>query len=127
MPFKAMNLIIIVGLLALVIISFQRAYISQHDSSRVLIKGRGAEWIFPFEAEETIKIQGPLGITVVRIAGKNVWIEESPCVNQTCVAQGHISRQGSWVACLPNNVFALIEGGIPYDNVQSEEFDALSW
>ncbi|MDR0444039.1 MAG: NusG domain II-containing protein [Treponema sp.] len=89
---------------------------------RVLIRGQEREWTFPLDAEETVTVQGPLGNTVVRIHDSRAWVESSPCENQTCVASGHVRRQGAWAACLPNNVLLLIEG-----SNDEPEIDSIAW
>jgi len=86
------------------------AYIKPQGQAWVLIRGQGGEWAFPVNAEETVAVAGPLGDTVVKIHGNRAWVESSPCENQTCVASGHIARQGQWAACLPNNVLLMIHG-----------------
>ena len=77
---------------------------------QVLIQGSDQRWIFPLDAEETIYVKGSLGITVVRIHNNETWVESSPCKNQLCVGMGHAGSKLGWVACLPNNVFLIIEG-----------------
>ena len=91
------------------------------SSLKVLIQGAGREWVFPMDADETITVSGPLGNTIVRIQAREVWVESSPCNNQVCVAAGHIHRAGSWAACLPNNVFFMIEG------IDEHKPDAVAW
>jgi hypothetical protein len=59
---------------------------------------------------------------VVEISGGKARVLSSPCVNQTCVAVGHIHRQGEWAACLPNKVFVSIEG-----SADDEALDAAAW
>ena len=81
----------------------------------VLIRSRDNEWVFPLSAEETITVSGPLGDTTVKISGKRAWVESSPCKNQTCTTIGYIQRQGTWSACLPNNVLLMIEGSDEQD------------
>jgi len=85
-------------------------YFVPQGSAQILIRGQGSEWTFPVETEETITVTGPLGYTIVRVENQYTWVEESPCLNQTCVASGKISRQGQWAACLPNNVLIMIQG-----------------
>ena len=108
---KIPDLVIILLAAALTGFSSFIAYVQPQNSIRVVIRGAlDQEWIFPLNAEETVSVPGPLGNTVVRIHGKEAWVESSPCANQTCVGMGHANSRGGWVACLPNNVFFLIEG-----------------
>jgi hypothetical protein len=116
---------VVIILLAAALVGFSSfaAYIQPQNSIRVVIQSSGSEWIFPMDAEETVTVRGPLGDTIVRIHGNEAWVEASPCQNQTCVAMGHINSRGAWVACLPNNVFFLIEGSDESGN----EPDVHSW
>jgi hypothetical protein len=96
-------------------------YAVPRGKTQVIIHGPDKAWVFPLDAEETISVPGPLGETLVRIHEGNAAIIASPCANQTCVAAGHLSKQGQWAACLPNNVFLLVEGN--GDNAA----DASAW
>ena len=103
---KIPDLVIIILSLGLTVSSAVAAYINPQNASQVLIEGVNQKWIFPLDSQETVRVKGPLGETVVRIHEKEVWVASSPCSNQTCVAMGHVNR--GWVACLPNNVFFRI-------------------
>jgi hypothetical protein len=96
--------------LALTVFSGFAVYSKPKPTTQVVIQGPSRGWVFPLDAEETVSVPGPLGTTVVEISGGRARVLSSPCDNQTCVAAGHIHAQGQWVACLPNNVFVLIEG-----------------
>jgi hypothetical protein len=101
--------------------SAYNAYIKPSGQAQILIRGQGGEWTFPVNAEETVIVAGPLGDTVVKIHENRAWVESSPCENQTCVASGHISRQGQWAACLPNKVLLMIQG------TGGGDVDAVVW
>lgn len=88
----------------------------------VVIEGDGRTWVYPLDAEETVKVHGPLGDTVVEIHDGQARVIESPCKNQVCVAAGHIHTPNQWVACLPNAVFVRIEG-----KSHVEAPDASTW
>jgi hypothetical protein len=123
LPLKIPDIVII--LLALVLTGFSAfaANSSPQITAQVLIQGRDRLWVFPLDAEETVAVQGPLGNTVIRIQGKQAWVESSPCENQTCVASGHIRQRRAWTACLPNNVFLMIEGNDEQANIP----DSIAW
>ncbi|MDR2078143.1 MAG: NusG domain II-containing protein [Treponema sp.] len=95
---------------ALTVLSAVMVYGRPQDASRVVVQGAGKAWVFPLDAEETLTVSGPIGDTVVEISGGRSRVRSSPCTNQTCVASGHIYRQGQWAACLPNKVFLYVEG-----------------
>ena len=76
----------------------------------VHLHGDSGEWIFPADAEETVRVAGPLGETLVVIDGGAARVIASPCVNQSCVAAGAVRLRGQWAACLPNRVILYIDG-----------------
>jgi hypothetical protein len=86
-------------------------YSDQNGTSHIVIHGAEESWVFPENAVETVTVTGPLGDTVVELAGGRARVVSSPCVNQTCVSSGSIHTAGQWVACLPNRVFVSVEGG----------------
>jgi len=118
---KIPDVIIILLAGGLVFFSAFAVYVKPQGQARVLIRGRGGEWTFPVDVEQTVVVAGPLGDTVVRIHGSGAWVESSPCGNQTCVASGRLARQGQWAACLPNSVLLLIHG------TEDENVDTVVW
>ena len=119
---RTTDILIILLAVGLTLFSAFAAYMKPQNSVRVLIQGQQQKWTFTLDAEETVIVGGPLGDTVVRIRDNRAWVESSPCENQTCVAAGHVMRQGAWAACLPNNVLLMIEG-----NDDDNEVDAVAW
>jgi hypothetical protein len=119
---KPMDCAAIVLSLALVAVSARAVYGASETSARVVVQGPGRTWVFPMDAEERVAVPGPAGETVVEISGGTARVLSSPCANQTCVAAGHIHRQGEWAACLPNMVFVSIEG-----KADDEAPDAAAW
>jgi hypothetical protein len=109
-PVKALDIVMIFLALGLTGFSAFAVYVKPENTTQVLINGSGREWLFPLDANETVVVPGPLGNTIVRIQDNRAWVESSPCTNQVCVAAGHVHGQGEWVACLPNNVFLMVEG-----------------
>ena len=110
LPVKIPDMVIILLFLVLTGFSTFKAYVKPQYTIQVMVQGQTQSWIFPLDAEETISVRGPLGNTIVKIHGSEVWVESSPCDNQTCVAMGHARSRGDWVACLPNAVYFIIEG-----------------
>ena len=125
LPIKIPDIVIILMALGLTVYSGFIAYAGSSGSAQVLIQGPNRSWVFPLDAEETVKVRGILGDdTVVRIHEGEVWAESSPCDNQTCVGMGRITGNSwfAWIACLPNNVFIMIEGAN-----DSGHTDATAW
>ena len=116
--------LLVIGLISL------RTYAGGRDSPEITISG-GAQgitrdtvrvggqdsaqeaeqqWIYPLDAETTVRVPGPLGETVVEIADGAVRVVSSPCPEKICIKTGRISKPGQWIACLPNRVFISIRG-----------------
>jgi hypothetical protein len=121
---KIPDAVIILLALGLIGFSASAAYIGPQNARQVLIQGQDRQWVFPLDAEETLRVKGPLGDTVLQIRENRAWVESSPCSNQSCVAMGQISSSGNWVACLPNNVFLIIEGK---NEGTINEPDSIAW
>jgi hypothetical protein len=124
LPLKPLDFAVLALSLALTLGSGFALYSGAESGVNVIIRGSGRTWVFPLEAEERIAVPGPLGETTVEISGGQSRVLSSPCVNQTCVAAGHIGRPGNWTACLPNRVFVSIEGGADEEN---STVDAAAW
>jgi len=84
--------------------------ILQNGPQTVYLKTAHEEYYYSLDQDKELHLTGPLGETVVCIADGKVWIRESACPEKLCVKSGPISQSGSWVACLPNQVFVSIEG-----------------
>lgn len=95
---------------AVAIFSAVFVYGSGSGETRVIIEGGGKTWVYPLGTEQTLQVEGDIGVTVVHIHDGKVAVEDSPCDNKTCVAAGAIDSNGQWIACLPNGVFVRIEG-----------------
>ncbi|MEI8095821.1 MAG: NusG domain II-containing protein [Spirochaetales bacterium] len=78
---------------------------------RLEVQTDKALYSYPLEVDQTVKAEGPLGITLVHIEKGTIHVEDSPCTNKVCIAMGTIRSSGQWVACLPNHVFVRITGG----------------
>jgi hypothetical protein len=124
LPVKIPDIVIILMALGLTLFSVFAAYARTSGAALVLIQGPDRTWVFPLDAEETVRVRGILGDdTVVRIHGGEAWAESSPCYNQLCVGMGRINANSWWgVACLPNNVFFMVERSYDRGSV-----DATVW
>ena len=60
--------------------------------------------------EDTLRIEGPLGVTTIQIAGGRARVLDAPCPQQLCVKTGAISNAGAMVVCVPNRVVVRVEG-----------------
>jgi hypothetical protein len=117
--FRALDIAIFVfALLVITLISIQ-TYARGGGTPEIMIEAE-QQWIYPLDAEATVRVPGPLGETVVEIKDGAVRVISSPCPEKICIKTGRISKPGQWIACLPNRVFISIRGK------RSEQPDAIS-
>ena len=79
----------------------------------VYIQADSSEYYFSLGNDELISLAGPVGETVVEIAGEQVRVVSSPGRRQLCVLKGAISETNEWLICLPNRVLIRI---VPQNN-----------
>ncbi|HOX91332.1 MAG TPA: NusG domain II-containing protein [Spirochaetales bacterium] len=89
--------------------------------SSVVVSAGGKDWVYPLSENREFAIQGPLGITRIRIHDGSAYFTESPCDNKTCLSSAHAHASGDWIACLPNGVFLRVEG----DATEGQVLDAI--
>lgn len=68
---------------------------------------------YPLNEDRTVRIEGALGTTVVRIESKRARVVSDPGPRQYCVKQGWLSRPGEMALCAPNHVSLSLTGGRP--------------
>jgi len=111
---------LIVGLSVAALVALSIAVYGGPASASVVVSSGDETWIYPLSQDRVIDVPGILGDTRVSVAAGSVRIEDSPCVNKTCVASPPLKRAGDWSACLPNGVFVRIEG-----SEEEDEIDAI--
>jgi hypothetical protein len=117
--------IVIIGLALALTVGFSFAvYVPSGSRISFLIEAPERNWTYPSDAEIIVQAEGAVGITVIEIREGKAWVASSPCENQSCVAAGSISRNGQWIACLPNQVFVYIEGKEESDD---NSVDGATW
>ncbi|MDH3999076.1 MAG: NusG domain II-containing protein [Desulfuromonadales bacterium] len=86
-----------------------------------LIVGDGDQVSFTAELhqEQTVDLEGPLGVTRLNISDGAARILASPCPRKICISMGSVQRSGELLACVPNRILVRIEGvaeeGVDYD------------
>jgi hypothetical protein len=98
------------------------AYGGRLAASEVTIKTDTGTFLYPLDQERVIAADGPIGQTIIEIAGERVRVTESPCRDKICIAAGHLDETGQWTACLPNRVFVAVQGGENEDGVDAQTF-----
>lgn len=97
----------------------------RHGSNRakyciISVNGKDAYKLLLSDSQE-VKVNGPIGESIVKISNGKVRMEHSPCPLKMCVHQGAISRPGEMIICVPNRIMIRI---IPHF---AGEVDAITW
>lgn len=106
------------------IIYFSLNFFGKNKSpvKQVIIESGKNIWYYQLDKNKEINIEGNLGESTIKIQDGFVSFENSPCPNKLCVLSSAISKNGEWIACLPNGVFVRIEG-----EDENTELDGISY
>lgn len=117
--------ILFVFLFVVTIIYFSaNIFLNKKANTKQLIIESGKNiWYYQLDKNKKIEIEGLLGKSLIIIQDGCVFFEDSPCPNKLCVLSNSICNNGDWIACLPNGVFARIEGEENFN----QELDATSY
>ena len=64
---------------------------------------------YPLNKNGTFPLNGGSNILVVE--NGEAWVSEADCPDKICMGMGRISRDGEFIACLPNRLIVVVEGG----------------
>ena len=116
--------ILLILLFAVTIVYFSLNFFVKNKNSvkQVIIESGENIWYYQLDKNKELKIEGNLGKSTIKIEDGFVFFENSPCPNKLCVQSSAITKNGEWIACLPNGVFVRIEG-----KDESSELDGTSY
>lgn len=116
--------IFLILLFVVTIIYFSLNFFVKNKSpvKQVIIESGKNIWYYQVDKDREIKIEGNLGESTIKIQDGFISFENSPCPNKLCVLSSAISKNGQWIACLPNGVFVRIEG-----EDENTELDGISY
>ncbi len=66
---------------------------------------------YPLNKSGTFPLNNGSNILVVE--NGEAWVSEANCPDKVCMGMGRISRNGEFIACLPNRLIVVVEGGEP--------------
>ena len=64
---------------------------------------------YPLDRPGTFPLNG--GSNILTIENGEAWVSEANCPDKICMGMGKISRNGEFIACLPNRLLVVVEGG----------------
>ena len=64
---------------------------------------------YPLSKAGTFPLNG--GTNILVIENGEAWVTEANCPDKICMGMGKISRNGEFIACLPNRLLIVVEGG----------------
>jgi hypothetical protein len=116
MWFKRKDLLIISSLFALIFLTYLFNSFKSTLGETVVIQVAEKEPInLPLNKDRIIKVQGPLGESIIEIKNKKVRMLSSPCPDKLCVKQGWIDKTSQSIICVPNRIIIKIEGRADFD------------
>ena len=65
--------------------------------------------IYPLNKDGVFSLNG--GTNTLVIENGEAWVSEANCPDKVCMGMGKISKNGEFIACLPNQVIIVVEGG----------------
>lgn len=68
---------------------------------------------YPLNDDRTVRVDGALGPTIIRIEAGRARVVSDPSPRQYCVRQGWLIRPGEMALCAPNHVSLTLTGGQP--------------
>ena len=112
---KTIRDLIIVGILLVAAVLLLLAVRNRQERET----GTGAEAVVTVDGEEVgrypLNKDGvfPLngGSNTLVIENGEAWVSEANCPDKICMGMGKISKNGEFVACLPNRLIIVVEGG----------------
>ena len=75
----------------------------------VTVRTADGEAIYPLNKDGVFSLNG--GTNTLVIENGEAWVSEADCPDKICMGMGKISKNGEFIACLPNQVIIVVEGG----------------
>lgn len=106
---KPLDIVIFIVFIVMTVISFITIKSKSQSKPVLIITADKTNYIYPLDKDNSYNIEGLIGISTITVKDGQAFFEDSPCPNKTCVQSGHISENGEWNACLPNQIFIRIQ------------------
>ena len=101
--------VLLLAALALFFLMRSRQDRDTGDGARAVVTVDGQEiGRYPLSRSGTFSLNG--GTNVLVIENGEAWVSEAACPDKVCMGMGKISRNGEFIACLPNRLLIVVEG-----------------
>ena len=110
MKLKSIDYIVIILAIAVCVGAIVIISTQARATTQLVIETPDGKWVYPLDTNRVIRVKGAIGGSVIEIRDGEAFFTESVCDNKTCVLSPPLQKPGHWSACLPNRVFAYIEG-----------------
>lgn len=90
---------------------------AQGEQATVWVAGEHRHTL-PLSQARTLRVEGPLGESIIEVDRGRVRVADSPGRQRRCVKAGWLSSSGESAICLPNQVVVKVTGGEPrFDSI----------
>ena len=101
--------VLLVAALALFFVMRTRQARDTGSGAQAVVTVEGREiGRYPLKKNGTFPLNGGTNILVVE--NGEAWVSEANCPDKVCMGMGKISRNGEFIACLPNRLLVVVEG-----------------
>ena len=100
--------LLIAALLVLLVIRNRQERKTGTDAV-VTVRTSDGDEVYPLNKDGVFSLNG--GTNTLVIENGEAWVSEANCPDRVCMGMGKISKNGEFIACLPNQVIIVVEGG----------------
>ncbi len=79
------------------------------SDAMVTVRTPAGDAVYPLNKDGVFSLNG--GTNTLVIENGEAWVSEAQCPDKICMGMGKISKDGEFIACLPNEVIIVVEGG----------------
>jgi hypothetical protein len=99
--------LLIAALLVLLVIRNRQERETGTDAV-VTVRTSDGDEVYPLNKDGVFSLNG--GTNTLVIENGEAWVSEANCPDKVCMGMGKISKNGEFIACLPNQVIIVVEG-----------------
>ena len=102
------GVLLVAALLALYIMRVRQEK-DTGSGAMVTVRTPAGDAVYPLNRDGVFSLNG--GTNTLVIENGEAWVSEADCPDKICMGMGKISKNGEFIACLPNQVIVVVEGG----------------